>query len=75
MRIFLTLIIILIVSLVTIPLVYFLNSFLGLDDIKLSINGYIALAVCVLFIFILTAGLMFLVFYSSRKGYDDEVND
>lgn len=75
MRIVLTVIIVFIVSLVTFPLVYLLNSLLGLGDIKLSLNGYIALALCIFFIFILTAGLMFLVFFSSRKGYDDEVNN
>lgn len=37
-----------------------------------SIHGYIALALGALFTFALTAGLMALVFYSSRHGYDDE---
>lgn len=38
----------------------------------MSVHGYIALALGALFTFALTAGLMALVFYSSRHGYDDE---
>ena len=38
----------------------------------MSIHGYIALGLGALFTFALTAGLMALVFYSSRRGYDDE---
>lgn len=38
----------------------------------LSIHGYLALGLGALFTFWLTAGLMALVFYSSRHGYDDE---
>jgi hypothetical protein len=38
----------------------------------MSIHGYLALGFGALFTFWLTAGLMALVFYSSRHGYDDE---
>ncbi|WPZ34839.1 hypothetical protein T8K17_01575 [Thalassobaculum sp. OXR-137] len=38
----------------------------------MSIHGYLALGLGALFTFWLTAGLMALVFYSSRHGYDDE---
>ena len=38
---------------------------------EMSIHGYIALALGALFTFALTAGLMALVFYSNRQGYDD----
>lgn len=38
----------------------------------MSVHGYIALGLGALFTFALTAGLMALVFYSSRHGYDDE---
>ena len=37
----------------------------------ISLHGYIALGLGSLFTFGLTAGLMALVFYSSRRGYDD----
>ena len=75
MRITITVILIFFVALVSVPLVYFVNLLLGLSDVKLSVNGHIALAVCIFFIFVLTAGLMFLVFYSSRKGYDNEASN
>ncbi|MDF1794505.1 MAG: hypothetical protein P1U88_21515 [Thalassobaculaceae bacterium] len=38
----------------------------------MSVHGYIALGLGALFTFGLAAGLMALVFYSSRHGYDDE---
>lgn len=38
----------------------------------ISVHGYTALALGALFTFALTAGLMALVFYSHRHGYDDE---
>lgn len=41
----------------------------------MSVHGYIALALGAFFTFALTAGLMALVFYSSRQGYDDEVGN
>ncbi len=40
--------------------------------LAMSVHGYIALGLGALFTFGLTAGLMALVFYSSRRGYDDE---
>lgn len=36
-----------------------------------SIHGYLALVLGAFFTFALTAGLMALVFYSSRHGFDD----
>ena len=39
----------------------------------ISVHGYIALGLGTLFTFALTAGLMALVFYSNRHGYDDEI--
>lgn len=41
----------------------------------MSVHGYIALALGAFFTFALTAGLMALVFYSNRQGYDDEVGN
>ncbi len=41
--------------------------------LEISIHGYIAMALGAFFTFALTAGLMALVFYSNRHGYDDEV--
>tara|TARA_R110000737_G_scaffold316164_1_gene326372 strand:+ start:364 stop:582 length:219 start_codon:yes stop_codon:yes gene_type:complete len=42
-----------------------------LGDVAMSGHGYTALILGVVFSFGLGAGLMFLVFYSSRRGYDD----
>lgn len=41
------------------------------SDVAISTTGMIAIALGVIVTFALGAGLMFLVFYSSRKGYDD----
>ena len=41
----------------------------------LSVNGYIALTLGVLFTLALGVGLMTLVFYSNRYGYDAQVGN
>ena len=38
---------------------------------SISIHGYIALGLCIVLGGGLSAGLMWLMFYSARKGYDD----
>ena len=43
----------------------------SLEGSAISTHGMIALILGVLVTFALGAGLMFLVFYSSRRGYDD----
>ena len=43
------------------------------DDVEMSMHGYIAMALGIGFTLVVGIGLMALVFYSSRKGYDDEV--
>ena len=40
-------------------------------DIGLSATAYGAIILMVLFCFLVGGGLMFLIFYSARKGYDD----
>jgi hypothetical protein len=42
-------------------------------DVEMSTSGYIALAVGVFLSLALGIGLMSLVFYSSRHGYDDRI--
>jgi len=44
------------------------------DPHAMTLNGWIALAVCTLGSLVLGGGLMGLVFYSARKGYDERVN-
>ena len=46
------------------------ETWFGINDVEISTHGKIALALCVTVTFSLGVGLMFLVFYSSRKGYD-----
>ncbi|MGC1300899.1 MAG: hypothetical protein WA840_00865 [Caulobacteraceae bacterium] len=39
---------------------------------RMSIHGYIAMAIAAIFTALLAGGLLWLAFYSARKGYDDE---
>jgi hypothetical protein len=55
--------------------IYFaLDIWGGLEGTEISTHGWIALGAGVLVTFGLGAGLMFLVFYSNRQGYDDQDN-
>lgn len=38
---------------------------------SLGAHGYVALFLTVFFSFVVAGGLMFLIFYSARHGYDD----
>lgn len=46
----------------------------GIADTEISRHGILALVLGVTFTLALGVGLMFLVFYSSRHGYDDEAS-
>lgn len=41
------------------------------EDVTMSIHGWIALALGTIFSLLIGCGLMALMFYSSRSGYDD----
>ncbi len=41
------------------------------DDAQMSIHGYVALVLMIVFSLITGCGLMAMMFYSSRKGYDE----
>jgi hypothetical protein len=43
------------------------------SDVEMSVHGYIAMALGIGFTLLVGIGLMALVFYSSRKGYDEGV--
>ena len=43
-----------------------------LDGVQISLHGYLALVLGAVLTFALGAGLMTLVFISSRRGFDDE---
>ena len=45
-----------------------------LDDVQIGAHGFLALGLGVLLSLGLGIGLMSLVFFSSRRGYDDEQN-
>jgi hypothetical protein len=40
-------------------------------DVAIPTSGYVAMALGILFSFLIGSGLMALVFYSHRKGYDE----
>ena len=50
------------------------ESWIGLNALGISYHGKIALMLGVAGTFFMSAGLMFLVFYSSRRGYDADKN-
>ncbi|MDB5617407.1 hypothetical protein [Tardiphaga sp.] len=41
------------------------------EGVEMSIHGWIALTLGVVFSLVIGCGLMFLMFYSSRSGYDE----
>jgi len=44
-----------------------------LGSVDIGVHGWIAMILGVVFTLALGMGLMFLVFYSHRKGYDDRI--
>jgi len=54
--------------------VMFMVSAWTRTNAEMSVHGWIALTLGVLFSLIVGCGLMALVFYSSRRGYDDQVH-
>ena len=52
----------------------FINAFTGFDTKSMTLNGWIALAAGTALSIVVGAGLMALVFYSARRGYDDRIN-
>jgi hypothetical protein len=48
-----------------------LDVWIGLGDVAISWRGRLAMVVGILAMLALGMGLMALVFYSSRRGYDD----
>lgn len=42
-------------------------------DTQISVHGYIAMGLAAGLTILLGGGLMWLAFYSSRKGYDDRI--
>jgi len=49
---------------------YSVRAWNALQGVEISTAGWVALVLGVLFTFLVGAGLMALIFYSSRKNYD-----
>ena len=54
--------------------VYGVRVWIEIDDTTMSTAGYVALAIGAVAATALGGGLMGLVFYSSRRGFDDGVS-
>ena len=48
-----------------------IDAWVAFDNVEMSAHGYIAMALGIVFSLALGVGLMGLMFYSSRHGYDD----
>jgi hypothetical protein len=51
------------------------HSWTSVDGPPMPASGYVAMTLGVVFSVVIGCGLMALVFYSNRYGYDDEAND
>ena len=72
MRTFLTLTVLL--GLFALASVFGYWVWVELGDVEMSHHGWIALTLGVVMTFLVGAGLMALVFFSHRRGYDDRAN-
>ena len=70
------LIYILIASVALLLVTFFaINLWFQMSDVQISNNGMIAIFVGSFFTILLGAGLMTLTFFSSRNGFDDQVDN
>jgi hypothetical protein len=65
------------ISSITLLLITFfaIDLWLQMSDVQISNNGMIAIFVGSFFTILLGAGLMTLTFFSSRNGFDDQVDN
>jgi len=54
--------------------VFAINLWLHTSDVQISYNGLVAIFVGAFFTILLGAGLMSLVFFSARHGFDEQVD-
>ena len=59
------------VLLLAVALSWTIDAWVSLDAVEMSVHGYIAMVLGIIFSLALGFGLMGLMFYSSRHGYDD----
>ena len=65
------LVIVPLLALLALSIWFAVAAWIGLGGEPIPFYGYVAIAGGVLFSFLVGGGLMALVFYSSRHGYDD----
>ena len=65
---------ILAISTVILITIFAINLWLQMSDVTISNNGKIAIFVGVFFTILLGSGLMSLAYFSSRNGFDDQVD-
>jgi len=49
-------------------------AWIGVGDVQMSVHGYIAMTLGIVFSLLVGFGLMGLVFYSHRHGYDEPID-
>ena len=57
-----------------IAIVSSLKLWINMDFINISTNGIVAISICIIVSLLLGFGLMGLAFFSSRFGFDEQVN-
>ena len=57
-----------------IVIVFSLKLWFNMDFINISTNGIVAISICIIVSLLLGFGLMGLAFFSSRFGFDEQVN-
>jgi hypothetical protein len=62
-------------ALLIFAIVYAWRIWVRLSNVEMGFHGWTAMILGVVFSLALGGGLMFLVFYSSRKGYDEIERD
>ena len=68
------LLIILAISTVILITIFAINLWLQMSDVTISYNGKIAIFVGAFFTILLGSGLMSLAYFSSKNGFDDQVD-
>ena len=66
--------IILAISAVILITIFAINLWLQMSDVTISYNGKIAIFVGAFFTILLGSGLMSLAYFSSKNGFDDQVD-
>ena len=57
-----------------ITIIFSLKLWFNMDFINISTNGIVAISICIIVSLLLGFGLMGLAFFSSRFGFDEQVN-